>query len=58
MQKGEGLELSQVPIEGYVAAPAAVNKVSNPLYKGWVSIVNSYWSLLIRYVIIDLELSG
>ncbi|KAI9637637.1 Six-hairpin glycosidase-like protein [Dioszegia hungarica] len=46
--KGEGLELNQVPINGFVASPRAVQKVSNPLYKGWVSIVNSYWSLLIR----------
>ncbi|GFZ50803.1 hypothetical protein JCM24511_08561 [Saitozyma sp. JCM 24511] len=46
--KGEGLELSQVPLQGFNANPAILDGISDPLYKGWVSIVNSYWTLLIR----------
>lgn len=47
-QKGEGLELSQVEIEGFNPSPALLDNDNDPLYKGWVSIVNSYWTLLIR----------
>ncbi|RXK36960.1 alpha,alpha-trehalase [Tremella mesenterica] len=46
--KGEGLELEQVPIEGFNSTPALLNNISDPIYQGWVSVVNSYWTLLIR----------
>jgi alpha,alpha-trehalase len=49
-QKGEGLELSQVQIQGFNPNPAILNDIEDPLVKGWVSVVNSYWTLLIRYV--------
>ncbi|KAL7422476.1 hypothetical protein Q5752_003124 [Cryptotrichosporon argae] len=46
--KGEGLELEQVAIEGFVSDPAILNNISDPVFKAWVSEVNSYWQLLIR----------
>jgi alpha,alpha-trehalase len=46
--KGEGLELEQVALEGFNATPAILDNISDPLYKGWVGVVNSYWTLLIR----------
>jgi len=46
--KGEGLELEQVALEGFNATPSILDNISDPLYKGWVGIVNSYWTLLIR----------
>jgi alpha,alpha-trehalase len=50
MKRGEGLELEQVQIEGFNPDPAILDDISDPIYKAWVSIVNSYWTLLIRYV--------
>ena len=50
VQRGEGLELQEVPIEGFNPNPAILDNVTDPIYKGWVSIVNSYWTLLIRQV--------
>lgn len=47
-QRGEGLELNQVPLEGFNYNPAILSNVDNDLYQAWVSIVNSYWTLLIR----------
>ncbi|WWC71393.1 uncharacterized protein I206_105348 [Kwoniella pini CBS 10737] len=46
--KGEGLDLEQIPIEGFVQSPAILDNISDPIYKAWTSIVNSYWTLLIR----------
>lgn len=46
--KGEGLELEQIPIEGFNATPALLDGINDPIYKGWVSVVNEYWTLLIR----------
>ncbi|WRT68588.1 uncharacterized protein IL334_005566 [Kwoniella shivajii] len=46
--KGEGLDLEQIPIEGFVQNPAILDNISDPIYKAWTSIVNSYWTLLIR----------
>lgn len=37
-----------MPIEGFNPDPAILDEISDPIYKGWVSIVNSYWTLLIR----------
>ncbi|WVR09451.1 hypothetical protein IAU60_006518 [Kwoniella sp. DSM 27419] len=45
---GEGQDLSQVPIEGFNANPALLDNIADPLYKAWTSVVNGYWSLLIR----------
>ncbi|OCF57627.1 alpha,alpha-trehalase [Kwoniella mangroviensis CBS 10435] len=46
--KGEGLDLEQIPIEGFNQNPAILDNISDPIYKAWTSIVNSYWTLLIR----------
>ncbi|WWD19226.1 hypothetical protein CI109_103684 [Kwoniella shandongensis] len=46
--KGEGLELSQVQLEGFNPSPAILNNISDPIFKAWTSIVNSYWTLLAR----------
>jgi alpha,alpha-trehalase len=48
--KGEGLEIVPVSIQGFVDQPEVLDEVEDQIYKGWVSIVNGYWSLLIRYV--------
>ncbi|OCF32704.1 alpha,alpha-trehalase [Kwoniella heveanensis BCC8398] len=45
---GEGQDLYQVPIEGFNSSPALLDNISDPLYKAWTSIVNGYWTLLIR----------
>jgi alpha,alpha-trehalase len=50
-QQGEGLELNQIEIEGFVENPAILDNVEDPVLRGWVSVVNSYWSLLIRQVL-------
>ncbi|KAK4683597.1 alpha,alpha-trehalase, partial [Tremellales sp. Uapishka_1] len=50
LQKGEGLELTQIELQGFVANPAILNHITDPVFKGWVSIVNGYWQLLIRYL--------
>lgn len=50
--KGEGLELSQVALEGFNPNPAFLDTISDPIYQGWMSVVNSYWTLLIRYVVL------
>lgn len=39
-----------MPIQNFDSNPTFLSQVSNELYKGWVSIVNSYWTLLIRWV--------
>ncbi|ORY35701.1 Six-hairpin glycosidase-like protein [Naematelia encephala] len=46
--KGEGLELSQVALQGFNSTPAVLDTVNDPIYKAWVSVVNGYWTLLIR----------
>jgi len=46
--RGEGLEISQAPIENFTATPAILANVEDDLYHGFVSIVNGYWSLLVR----------
>lgn len=51
MQKGEGQELSAIEIEGFNPSPAILDNVQNPLYKGFVSTVNGYWTNLIRWVL-------
>lgn len=48
--KGEGLELSQVALEGFNPNPAFLSTIDDPIYKGWMGVVNSYWTLLIRSV--------
>jgi alpha,alpha-trehalase len=48
-QKGEGLELEQVAIEGFNSTPKILSNISDPVYKGWVSVVNGYWTLLVRW---------
>jgi hypothetical protein len=47
-QQGEGLELQQVPLQGFNSTPAIVNNISDPIFKAWVEVVNSYWTLLVR----------
>lgn len=46
--KPEGQELEEVQIQGFVENPAILNNITDPIYRAWVSRVNSYWSLLIR----------
>ena len=46
--KPEGQELEEVQIEGFVQSPKILDNVTDPIYKGFVSKVNSYWELLIR----------
>ncbi len=47
-QKGEGLELETVEIQNFTQNPEFLNVINNTLYKGFVSTVNGYWSLLVR----------
>lgn len=47
-QKGEGLELETVQIENFTQNPAFLDVIEDELYKGFVSTVNGYWSLLVR----------
>jgi alpha,alpha-trehalase len=47
-QRGEGLELNQVPLQGFNYTPAFLDNVDNELYRAWMSIVNIYWTLLVR----------
>ena len=35
-------------IQGFNATPAILSNITDPIYKGWVSVVNAYWTLLIR----------
>lgn len=46
--KGEGLELQQVPLQGFNSSPAILDNITDPIIKNWVNVVNSYWTLLIR----------
>ncbi len=48
VQKGEGLELEAVEIQNFTATPAILDNITDPLYKGFTSTVNGYWSLLVR----------
>jgi alpha,alpha-trehalase len=48
LQRGEGLEISPAEIQNFTETPAILDNVEDPLYNGFVSIVNGYWTLLVR----------
>ncbi|KAH8085188.1 Six-hairpin glycosidase-like protein [Filobasidium floriforme] len=45
---GEGQELNPVTIQGFNSTPAVLDQIDDQFYKGFVSLVNGYWALLIR----------
>jgi alpha,alpha-trehalase len=47
-QTGEGQELNPVTIQGFNSTPAVLDQIDDQFYKGFVSLVNGYWALLIR----------
>lgn len=42
--------MKAVDIQGFNPNPAILDNVNDPLYKGFVSTVNGYWTNLIRLV--------
>jgi len=50
LQTGEGQELNSIDIQGFNSTPAVLNDIDDQFYKGFASLVNGYWALLIRYV--------
>ena len=47
-QTGEGQELNPVTIQNFNSTPAVLDQIDDQFYKGFVSLVNGYWALLIR----------
>jgi hypothetical protein len=57
-QTGEGQELNPVTIQNFNSTAAVLDQIDDQFYKGFVSLVNGYWALLIRWVLAFLFIWG
>lgn len=45
---GEGLDIVPTELQGFVEEPPFLEEVQEPLFRGWLQIVHSYWNGLVR----------